>query len=86
MIESYIADFANAGASRLAGAVTAALYLDRFVPQDTPWLHLDTYSWNDAGRPGKPRGGEAQGLRALFAFLQARYLYAFVDHHLVICH
>jgi leucyl aminopeptidase len=74
MLESYIADFANAGASRLAGAVTAALYLDRFVPQDTPWLHLDTYSWNDTDRPGKPRGGEAQGLRALFAFLQTRYL------------
>jgi leucyl aminopeptidase len=74
MIESYIADFANAGTSRHAGAVTAALYLDRFVPQDMPWLHLDTYSWNDADRPGKPRGGEAQGLRALFAFLQTRYL------------
>jgi leucyl aminopeptidase len=74
MIESYIADFANAGVSRHAGAVTAALYLDRFVPQNIPWLHLDTYAWNDADRPGKPRGGEAQGLRAFFAFLQARYL------------
>jgi leucyl aminopeptidase len=73
LLDSYIADFANAGPSRHAGAITAALYLERFVPESIPWMHLDTYSWNDADRPGKPRGGEAQGLRAFFAFLQQRY-------------
>lgn len=73
MLDSYLADFANAGASRHAGAITAALYLERFVPEGMPWLHLDTYAWNDADRPGRPRGGEAIGLRALFAFLQQRY-------------
>ena len=73
MLDSGIADFANAGPSRHAGAITAALYLERFVPDATPWLHLDTYAWNDADRPGRPRGGEAQGLRAFFAFLQQRY-------------
>jgi leucyl aminopeptidase len=74
MLDSYLADFANAGASRHAGAITAALYLERFVPDGMPWLHLDTYAWNDADRPGRPRGGEAMGLRAVFAFLQNRYM------------
>ena len=73
MLDSHLADFANAGASRHAGAITAALYLERFVPDGTPWLHLDTYAWNDADRPGRPRGGEAMGLRAVFALLQQRY-------------
>ncbi|MDO1527694.1 leucyl aminopeptidase family protein [Fulvimonas sp. R45] len=73
MLDSYLADFANAGPSRHAGAITAALYLERFVPAGLPWLHLDTYAWNDADRPGRPRGGEAMGLRALFAMLQRRY-------------
>jgi len=73
MLDSYLADFANAGPSRHAGAITAALYLERFVPASIPWLHLDTYAWNDSDRPGRPRGGEAMGLRALFAFLQQRY-------------
>jgi len=73
MLDSYLADFANAGASRHAGAITAALYLERFVPDGLPWLHLDTYAWNDADRPGRPRGGEAMGVRALFALLRQRY-------------
>ena len=73
MIDSRIADIANAGASKHAGAITAALYLERFVPHTIPWLHLDTYSWNDADKPGRPAGGEALGLRAFFAMLAARY-------------
>ena len=73
MLESYIADFANSGASRHAGAVTAALFLERFVPDAIPWCHLDVYSWNDSERPGRPKGGEAQGLRAYFEFLKQRY-------------
>jgi leucyl aminopeptidase len=73
MLDSAVADLANAGPSRHAGAITAALYLERFVPDAIPWLHLDTYAWNDADRPGRPRGGEALGLRAFFAFLQQRY-------------
>ena len=73
MLDSYVADLANAGASRHAGAITAALYLERFVPEAQAWCHLDVYSWNDGERPGRPRGGEAQGLRAYFEFLQRRY-------------
>jgi leucyl aminopeptidase len=73
MLDSHIADLANAGGSRHAGAITAALYLERFVPDSVAWAHLDVYSWNDGERPGKPKGGEAQGLRAYFEFLQKRY-------------
>ena len=73
MLDSIVADFANSGPSRMAGSITAALYLDRFVPATIPWLHLDTYSWNEIDRPGRPRGGEAQGLRAAFHFLGERY-------------
>ena len=73
MLESYLADFANAGPSRHAGAITAALFMERFIPDGMPWVHLDTYAWNDGDRPGRPRGGEAMGLRAMFAFLQNRY-------------
>jgi leucyl aminopeptidase len=73
MLDSYVADLANAGASRHAGAITAALYLERFVPESLPWCHLDVYSWNDGEKPGRPRGGEAQGLRAHFAMLKSRY-------------
>ncbi len=73
MLESHIADFANAGPSRHAGAITAALYLQRFVPDDLPWIHTDVYAWNDRERPGRPRGGEAQSLRAMFDFLHQRY-------------
>lgn len=73
MLESRIADIANAGPSKHAGAVTAALYLERFVPHTTPWMHLDVYSWNDADKPGRPAGGEALGLRAFFAMLSERY-------------
>ncbi len=73
MLDSSIADMANAGPSKHAGCITAALYLERFVADDQAWAHLDTYSWNDSDRPGKPRGGEAQSLRAMFAFLAEKY-------------
>lgn len=70
-LTSHIADLANAG-SRMAGAVTAALYLERFVPDGVPWAHLDVYAWNDSARAGRPAGGEALGLRAAYAMLKAR--------------
>lgn len=73
MLASSVADLVNTGSSRHAGAITAALYLERFVPPSVPWLHVDVYAWNDSDRPARPRGGEAQSLRAFFAFLQERY-------------
>ncbi|MBP6799222.1 MAG: leucyl aminopeptidase family protein [Luteimonas sp.] len=71
-LTSGIADMANAG-SRMAGAVTAALYLERFVPEGTPWAHLDVYAWNDSARPGRPAGGEALALRSAYAMLKQRF-------------
>jgi leucyl aminopeptidase len=72
-LKSYMADMANTGSSRMAGSITAALFLERFIPEGQRWVHFDTYAWNDADRAGKPQGGEAQGLRASFQFLKRRY-------------
>jgi leucyl aminopeptidase len=71
-LTSGIADIANGGPSKMAGSITAALYLERFVPAGLPWAHLDVYAWNDSDRPGRPAGGEAQGLRAAFELLKRR--------------
>jgi leucyl aminopeptidase len=68
--DSDIADINNAGRGGFAGSIVAALFLDYFIPEGTPWVHFDVYSWNDAGRPGRPQGGEAQGLRAVLAAIQ----------------
>jgi leucyl aminopeptidase len=72
-LKSPIADWANSGASRMAGSITAALYLQRFVPADLPWAHSDVFAWSEADRPGHPMGGDAQGLRAAYTLLKARY-------------
>ncbi len=71
-LTSAIADLANSSASSMAGSVTAALYLERFVAERQRWGHVDVYAWNDADSPGKPAGGEAQGLRAAYALFKAR--------------
>ncbi|WP_336801417.1 leucyl aminopeptidase family protein [Kaistia sp. MMO-174] len=73
MIDSKIADINNAGAGGFAGSITAALFLDRFVPKTIPWIHGDIYAWNASSRPGRPEGGEAQTIRALFALIQERF-------------
>ncbi|WP_416464374.1 leucyl aminopeptidase family protein [Sphingomonas sp. VDB2] len=73
MLKSDVADLNNAGEGGFAGAITAALFLKRFVPDDTPWLHLDTFAWRPSPKPGRPKGGEALGLRAVFRLLQQRY-------------
>ena len=73
MMKSNIADLNNSATSAYGGCITAALFLQEFVDKDTPWVHIDTFAWNQANRPGRPRGGEALGLRAVFAFLENRY-------------
>ena len=74
MLKSDIADLNNAPDGGFAGAITAALFLQKFVSPDTPWLHLDTFAWRPAAKPGRPKGGEALGLRAVWAMLQARFV------------
>ncbi|MET0372177.1 MAG: leucyl aminopeptidase family protein [Sphingobium sp.] len=73
MLKSDIADINNAGEGGFAGAITAALFLRRFVPDGAQWLHLDTFAWRPAARPGRPKGGDALGLRAAFLLLERRY-------------
>ncbi len=70
---SKIADLSNASSSGFAGSINAALFLRRFVGARTPWLHVDLYAWNGKERPGRPVGGEAQTVRALYGYLAARY-------------
>ncbi|KAF1021203.1 MAG: putative cytosol aminopeptidase [Paracidovorax wautersii] len=73
MLKSDHADTLNAASRPMGGAITAALFLENFVPAQLPWLHLDLFAWNLDARPGRPPGGEAQGLRALFALLSERF-------------
>ncbi len=73
LLKSDIADISNSGESGFAGAITAALFLQRFVPEGTAWAHFDTFAWRPTAKPGRPKGGEAYGLRAAFALLHARY-------------
>lgn len=68
-LDSPIADLNNVASKPMGGAIIAALFLRRFVPEGTPWAHLDLYAWNDATRPGRPEGGEATGMRAALAGL-----------------
>lgn len=72
-LKSDVADLANSAPTPMAGAIIAAMFLKRFVPDDTPWAHLDTYAWRETAKPGRPKGGEALGLRAVFGALQRRY-------------
>ena len=71
-IESKVADLTNSTDSPLAGAITAALFLQEFVASGIPWAHVDLMAWNVSSRPGRPEGGEAMGMRAAFALIEAR--------------
>jgi leucyl aminopeptidase len=73
LLNSPIADINNVGSGRYGGAITAALFLQDFVTDTPAWAHLDLYAWNDKAQPGRPAGGEAMCLRALYALLAERY-------------
>jgi leucyl aminopeptidase len=72
-MKSQVADLANASSKAFAGSITAALFLKEFVKKTHSWAHLDVFAWNDESRPGRPRGGEATGLRALLALVEQRF-------------
>jgi leucyl aminopeptidase len=72
MLDSKVADLNNVGAGGQGGAITAALFLQRFVTAKS-WLHLDIFAWTPAAKPGRPEGAECQAARALYAMLCARY-------------
>jgi leucyl aminopeptidase len=72
MLDSKVADFNNVGSSGHGGAITAALFLRRFVEAKS-WLHLDIFAWTASAKPGRPEGGELMTARALYALFKARY-------------
>ena len=72
-LASKVADLNNVTTDGFAGAVTAALFLQRFVDKATSWVHLDVFGWSPTDRPHCPTGGEAQGIRALEHLLAQRY-------------
>ncbi|HEU0098373.1 MAG TPA: leucyl aminopeptidase family protein [Allosphingosinicella sp.] len=73
MLASDIADMSNSSDLPMAGAVTAALFLRKFVPEGLPWAHFDTFAWRGSAKPGRPKGGDALGLRAAWSALSDRY-------------
>jgi leucyl aminopeptidase len=73
MIETPIADLNNAGQGGFAGSITAALYLRRFVEKAKIHIHFDIFAWVPTAKPGRPKGGEQQGMRALFSYLSERF-------------
>ena len=73
LLKSKAADIGNVSEGPYGGAVTAALFLDAFVERARSWAHIDCMGWNDKARPGRPEGGEATALRALYALLAERY-------------
>lgn len=72
-LKSDVADIMNSHANAFAGASVAALFLDRFVPEGIDWAHFDTFAWRPVAKPGRPKGGEALGLRATWRMLKTRY-------------
>lgn len=66
-LRSPVADMNNVSSKPHAGSIVAGLYLQRFISPGVPWMHVDLYGWNDQSRPGRPEGGEAMSMRALFA-------------------
>jgi leucyl aminopeptidase len=73
MIEGKVADLNNAAEGGYGGAITAALFLQAFVAREVNWAHIDLMAWNTVSRPGRPEGGEAMSMRALFALLKERF-------------
>jgi leucyl aminopeptidase len=69
-LDSQIADCSNVSSKPHAGAITAALYLQRFVSPGIAWAHFDLYAWNDQSGPARPEGGEAYAMRAVFAGIE----------------
>ena len=73
MLKSDVADINNAPGGGFAGTITAALFLERFISPNIPWAHFDTFAWRPTSKPGRPKGGDALGLRAAFEMLRCRF-------------
>ena len=71
-ISSDVADLRTTGSTPFAGAITAALFLEKFVDSTIPWAHIDLMAWNRRHRPGRPKGGEVMAARGLLEAIRAR--------------
>jgi leucyl aminopeptidase len=71
-LESKIADINHVGGP-MAGSITAALFLRRFVTEAKAHVHFDIFAWNNATKPGRPEGGEVQAARLMYALLKERF-------------
>ncbi|MGC1855041.1 MAG: leucyl aminopeptidase family protein [Candidatus Aquirickettsiella sp.] len=74
LLDSKFADLNNCGSSPFAGAITAALFLRSFISEETTWLHFDFNAYNANTRPGRPEGGEAMAILAVFSYLLEHYV------------
>jgi leucyl aminopeptidase len=72
-LDSQIADVNHISSSPMAGSITAALFLARFVEKCDAWMHIDVYAWRAKAAAGRPIGGEAQALRALYTHIEKTY-------------
>ncbi|MEM8934966.1 MAG: leucyl aminopeptidase family protein [Pseudomonadota bacterium] len=73
MLASSVADISHISNGPFAGSITAALFLKRFAPETAPWMHFDIYAWRPKSAPGRPAGGEAQAIRALYDVIATRF-------------
>jgi leucyl aminopeptidase len=73
MLDSNIADMVNSPSSSYAGAITAALFLRRFVNPQVAWGHFDLMAYNVSNKPGRPEGGEAMAMLAVFEYLRENF-------------
>lgn len=73
-LDSRIADINNISNIDQGGAITAALFLQEFVPEGLRWAHVDTMAWNSSARPGRPSGGELFGVRAFYDAIRATFV------------
>ncbi len=72
-LDSKVADLNHISAGSYGGSITAALFLSRFVENAKTYSHIDLFAWNEKPKPGRPYGGDACSIRALFGVLNARY-------------
>ncbi|MEM6432598.1 MAG: leucyl aminopeptidase family protein, partial [Cyanobacteria bacterium P01_D01_bin.115] len=73
LLSSKVADLSNISSGSFGGAITAALFLQEFVKPETTWIHIDVMAWNVRNLPGRPEGGEAMGMRAIFELIRQEF-------------
>lgn len=73
MLDSPVADMNNISNARYGGAITAALFLQEFTKPEIPWIHVDFMAYNLRSLPGRPEGGDAMGMRALFELIKRQF-------------